>query len=322
MKIKFFSKKKKKNKTTQKIIVTSTEKTKLDDNYIALLSLFQNPRSLDNLHWQEIWSETLKSPYKNVIEDFIKHDLLTEASTKQKLSASLRVSDLKPILKKHGLKASGKKDELVLRFIENLPEEAEKNASSISNVYVCTDNGAEIAQRYKNKVDLSLKNAEEEVKKLLRQKKINEAVRIIDQFLASLPSPMSHGGAMPSDAQAILEIKSVPGMTNEELEEIKQDAAADAIWGRKIGGSKQFLSVAYKQMFKRTSLATLEGYRESGVVKKVQIICAHDSCPICKTAAKYTYSLDKALASPPLPIEGCTHEIGWCRCTYVVAFDD
>ena len=43
MKIKFFSKKKKKNKAIQKIIVTSTDKTKLDDNYIALLSLFQNP---------------------------------------------------------------------------------------------------------------------------------------------------------------------------------------------------------------------------------------------------------------------------------------
>jgi len=320
--IKFFIKKKRENKTAQKVIESSIGKTELDDNYIALLSLFQNPRSLDNLHWQEIWSETLKRPYKNIIEDFIKHDLLTEANTKQKLSASLRVSDLKPILKKHGLKASGKKDELVLRFIENLPEEAEKNASSISNVYVCTDNGAELAQTYKNKVDLRLKNAKEEVKELIQQKKINKATRIIDQFYASLPPPMAHGGAMPGDAQAILEIKSVPDMTNEELEKIKLEAASDAIWGGKIGGPKQFLSVAYKQMFKRTSLATLEGYRESGVVKKVQIICAHDSCPICKTAAKYTYSLDKALASPPLPIEGCTHEIGWCRCTYVVAFDD
>jgi hypothetical protein len=220
----------------------------LDDNHIALLSLFQNPRTLDNPYWQEAWSETLNRPYKSVIEYFIKQNLLTEASNEQKLAVSLRVSDIKQVLKENRLKVSGTKTELLNRLIENMPEEAKKIASSVSDVYACTNDGTKIAQAYKNKIDIKRQDAEEEVRIFLKQKKVNKAARIVNQFLASLPCPLAHGGAMPNDAQAILEIKSVQGMTNEELEKVRLEAASDAIWGENIRGPKQFLSIAYKQM--------------------------------------------------------------------------
>lgn len=287
----------------------------LDDTHLALLSLFLNPRPLDLGTWQEIWSNALNRSYKSIIDDFIRHGILKEANTEQKLSASLRVSDLKQILKEHDLRVSGKKEELISCLVENLPDEAEKFASSKSNIYICTELGSAIANEYKNKADLRRQNAEEEVKILLKQNKITEAAEIINAFIKSLPSPMAHEGAMPSDAQAILEINSISGITKEELDTIKLEAATSAIWGKGIRGPKPFLSEAYKRMFRKSALSSLKSYKEAGL-KEVTIIAAIDSCPTCMAASDKNYEIDKELLSPTLPIKECTHEIGWCRCCY------
>jgi hypothetical protein len=282
----------------------------------AFLSLFLNPRHLDTEYWQQIWSETLNRPYKSVIKDLVARGLLVEANSGQKLECSLRVSDLKQIMREYGLKVSGKKEELLSRLIESLPQEAEKRASSITDVYVCTKEGKEIAKTYKSSVESKRKNAEEEVRTLLQRKKIKNACLVIEEFIKSLPRPLAYGGAHPSDAEAILEIKSVSEIQEEDLEKIKVEAAFNALWGRRITGPKQFLSMAYKGMFIRTHKATLENYKASGVVKKVVIMVSPDSCPACKDKDGSVFLLEKELLSPTLPIENCTHEIGWCRCCY------
>ena len=52
-------------------------------------------------------------------------------------------------------------------------------------------------------------------------------------------------------------------------------------------------------------------YKQSGVVKQVEIFATQDSCDACKKISGKRFSLDQVLE---LPYEHCTHEMG-CRCT-------
>jgi hypothetical protein len=58
---------------------------------------------------------------------------------------------------------------------------------------------------------------------------------------------------------------------------------------------------------------SLRQYRKTEVVRRVEVLCASDSCPACRKLNGHKYSLDKV---PELPHEKCTSEMG-CRCLYV-----
>lgn len=60
----------------------------------------------------------------------------------------------------------------------------------------------------------------------------------------------------------------------------------------------------------------LEKYKESGVVKEVEILPAGTACPVCKIWKDKKIPLKDALKKPPLPIKNCQKDIG-CRCTYI-----
>ena len=61
----------------------------------------------------------------------------------------------------------------------------------------------------------------------------------------------------------------------------------------------------------------LKNYKDSGVVEYIEILAAKDSCDNCKGQAGKRIKLADALIKPPLPIHNCTHEKGYCRCTYI-----
>lgn len=61
----------------------------------------------------------------------------------------------------------------------------------------------------------------------------------------------------------------------------------------------------------------LKSYRESDVVKYVEILAANDSCERCKNWAGQKIKLEDATKENILPIPGCNHQKGYCRCTYI-----
>ncbi len=46
--------------------------------------------------------------------------------------------------------------------------------------------------------------------------------------------------------------------------------------------------------------------------------CGAQSCPACRELEGREFTLDEALDQMPLPVKGCTHEGGYCRCLYTV----
>ena len=63
--------------------------------------------------------------------------------------------------------------------------------------------------------------------------------------------------------------------------------------------------------------ASIKQYRESGVVKFVEILSAQDSCVACKKLSKIKFTFDEL---PEFPYEKCTHEMG-CRCVTIPIVD-
>jgi hypothetical protein len=295
--------------------------TKLDNNHLALLALFLRPRPLDAPTWQGLWSAALGEPYDRAIRSFTRQGLLAEANPTFELRLEyLRVADIKPILKQHGLKVSGKRDELLARLLEALPQEARRltQALDFRGQYVCTPAGRALAEAYKESVARDQQKTEEEVRQALRRGDCRRAAGLVQAFRDRQPAPMGGAGLVHADslwAEAILAIKSAPQTTAEELEVAKLTAAEDAIWGRRLTGPKHLLPAAYTAMFAASNRRTLMEMRQSGVVKKVSILASSDSCDSCRELdVKGPYPLNKV---PTIPNPQCMHPIGWCRCTYV-----
>jgi hypothetical protein len=63
---------------------------------------------------------------------------------------------------------------------------------------------------------------------------------------------------------------------------------------------------------------------KSGALRSMRltvITCREDSWEACRALEGRTFSLEELLASPPLPVQNCTHDenaggFGWCRCDY------
>lgn len=67
--------------------------------------------------------------------------------------------------------------------------------------------------------------------------------------------------------------------------------------------------------------ANLQKYKESGIVKYVEILSAGDSCENCKKWTNKKIPIDKAIKENILPVKNCTDERG-CRCCYIPVIED
>lgn len=111
---------------------------------------------------------------------------------------------------------------------------------------------------------------------------------------------------------------------DDKLDNLRQGAAMMALWGKnsakewlpsdfEIESSFDINTAARMFLFYANHKASLEQYRNSGVVKYVEILAAQDSCDECKKLTKKKYKLNEV---PELPHEHCTHKKG-CRCTEI-----
>ena len=72
--------------------------------------------------------------------------------------------------------------------------------------------------------------------------------------------------------------------------------------------------LGYKMKLK-FQIKQLQGMKNSGIVKNVEIIACNDTCEICKMFNGKIFSIKEALLSNPLPVKNCSHPYG-CRCVY------
>src|SRR3989344_7626921 len=78
--------------------------------------------------------------------------------------------------------------------------------------------------------------------------------------------------------------------------------------------NNQMRGLGYKMKLKITE-EELRRYSESGVLEKVEILSAPDSCNLCKKLTGKIISIKDAMTQKPIPNEKCEHKYG-CRCGY------
>jgi len=292
----------------------------VEKNYWFFLSYFWNPQDIDKDKFISGWSESLGRSYKKVIDEFLNKGLIKRAGVKEKLAVLLRGDDLRCLLREKGLKTSGKKDDLLVRYIEACPEEAEQKASAMAgDLLVCTPEGARKVVDIGSKADRQ-DSAQLEMRSLLSRRKVEQAAEVVRVYKDYERNPLQENIIGKDEVEIVLGIKGVPGVAPEEFDDARLNAAMEMLWYGKITSSEYSHKSAYhvvgrfaaNAVEKERSRRVLKSYAEDEFVTRVEIMCQDDSCRACKAAAKRTYPLGKA---PLIPIDGCTHESG-CRCCY------
>ena len=292
----------------------------VEKNFLFFLSYFWSPQEIDKDKFISGWSESLGKSYKKVVGEFLSKDLIKRAGVKEKLAVLLRGDDLRFLLREKGLKTSGKKDDLLSRYMEACPEEAEKKASAMAgDLLVCTPEGARKVADIGRKAGRE-DSAQLEMRSLLSRRKVEQAAEVVRVYKGYERNPLQENIVGKDEVEMVLALKKVPGVGPEEFDDARLNTAMEMLWYGKIASAEYSHRPAY-QIFgrfasiiveKKRSRETLKGYSENEFITRVEIMCQDDSCRACKAAARRTYPLNKA---PLIPIDGCTHENG-CRCCY------
>lgn len=84
----------------------------------------------------------------------------------------------------------------------------------------------------------------------------------------------------------------------------------------------------HREIMNINSELQLKQYKNSNVVKSVQVLTTDDSCSACKALNNKIFSIKEARDQKVLPCRECTYGIdekvkyGWCRCCYSPVISD
>jgi hypothetical protein len=299
--------------------------------HLLLLSKFLKPRLPDDFSKSEEWKEALKESPQKAIERFLKDGMISEADLSQKLAHKFKVSELKNFLKQHNLTVSGRKEDLIARLVQADPDGMKKAVTGLV-IYCCTEQGQAVAEQYLNDEKKRRSQAEQDVKKAIRERRFLEASQLVANFEAEQVFQRgvnidwkNHNAQR--DADILNNIfqnlpKTLSKINPESLEELQVIAGMLHLWGKSDEVRSLTNDVSTNLDFDNDSavrlilshalfLHEIASYKQIGV-KAVRIYTCNDwlVCDECTELASKNYAVSEV---PELPYEHCTCESG-CRC--------
>jgi len=298
-----------------------------------LLSKFIHPQNADDFSKSDIWECVLGEKPNKAIIRFSDEGLIVVSGLEGILSYRYKASELKDILKEHKLPVSGRKEDMIKRLVIADPAGMKNKVTGLT-VHQCSQQGSELVERYLQEEREKRDRVETQVLEHIRNRKFKEASLSVAAYEAEQVFPRGIGidwkHHNPNhDIEKLNNIFSgkpkLLSKLNDELSEIlRQGAAMMSLWGKNT--AKEWLppdiktdlpfdvdTAARMFLFYASYKTSLEQYRNSGVVKSVEISTAPDSCDECKRFNKKRYKLSEV---PELPHENCCHEKG-CRCVLI-----
>lgn len=156
--------------------------------HLLFLSKFRTPRAVDDFSKSDTWRAVLKEAPKKAIKRFLDEGMLEQASLAGLLNYKYKVSELKAMLKRRGLRVSGRKAELIERLVQADPQGMRKAVRGLS-VLQCSEQGRMIAEQYLAEEKEKRARVEEQTLQALRQRKFKEASRTVAAFEAQQVFP-------------------------------------------------------------------------------------------------------------------------------------
>ncbi len=295
--------------------------------HLLLLSKFLSPKSSEYFSESDAWRDALGEAPGKAIERFLGEGVIQLANVSECLAYEYRVSDLKSMLRQRGLPVSGRKRELIARLVEADAEGMEEVISGVP-IFQCSNLGRAIAEDYLIREQEKQYEIEQQVLDALWRRRFKESSRLVASFDAQRVFPRKGQYELTRDMAMLKTIfTSVPEalslLTDDQLEQLRIAAGMMFLWGAnkakkwlpsdfETGLSIGIDAAARMLVFHASNQRSLTNYRQSEVVKGVEIIVAEDACEACRKLAGEAYNFNEV---PVLPYVKCTHEKG-CRCTY------
>jgi hypothetical protein len=298
-----------------------------------LLSKFLHAKSASDFSESDNWKTVLGESPKQAIERFTNEGMLVQANLTAQLDYRFKSTELKSILRQQGLPVSGHKEDLINRLIRSDPK-GMKNAVGGLILVICSENGREIAEQYLSKEKLKQTRLEEQILEYLKQRKFREASIAVAAFEAEQVFPRGIGidwnDHNPARDMELLKFifdgkpKIISWLNDEQLALLRIAAGMILLLGTnnvqkwlppnlQISGAMEPDVAVRMLLFYALHKRDIVKYRQSGVVKKVEILADSSSCKACKKIEGKRFNLDEVIE---LPYEHCTHEAG-CRCTLI-----
>lgn len=299
--------------------------------HLLLLSKFLQPRTMDDYAESDNWKAILREDPKLTIKRFINEGMLTHANLNAQLDYNFKAAELKAMLKQRGLPVSRRKEELINRLVQ-ADSEGMKNAIAGLTILLCSERGREIADQYITIEKAKRTKLEGQVLEYIKQGKFKESSVTVAAYEAEQVFPRGIGidWKNHNPARDIEMLKLIFGNRPKILSRLNDDQlaalrlAAGMIYLLGTNQGKEWLPTGLQTglsmdndsatrifFFYASHQANIANYRQSGVVKQVEILAAPNSCEACKKISGKKFKLNEVLE---LPHEHCTHKMG-CRCT-------
>ena len=306
---------------------------KKSNSHWLLLTKFLHPQDQYYLSGMDAWESVLGEKPSQSIKRFVNEGLIGLADLENTLSYKFLLPELKSLSKQYGLPVSGKKIDLIKRLLAADPVTMKKSVAGLA-ILQCLPKGKEMAEEYLKTQDETRNHAETQVLDYIKQGIFRKACLAMGAFEANQVFPRGLGmnwkNYDPDRDVSLLNLifknkpKILSGVNDDDLRILRVGASMMGLWG--VYSAKKWMpadlslnlpfdndTAARMVLFHALHKSNIAQYKESTVVKAVEILTVPDSCDECKKFAGKKYSLDTV---PELPHEKCTHKYG-CRCTTV-----
>lgn len=308
----------------------------LSDAELTLLARFSRARVAED-ESAERWDAPLGAPVGKTIRRLIDRGLLAPASLKARLAATLKVPELKVLLRERELPVSGTKPVLIERLVEADPAAAEAAVAGRSLVG-CTDEGAKLVAAFRERKNAEHEQASQASLEMIQRGDFAGASRTVAAYEARQVFPrglgidwQSHDAA--EDVRFLTSLQHATPAILSNLSELDMSALRVAtammhLWGMDSAkhwlpegfvGSPRFGhdTAARMLLFHQRHQREIRNLRRIGI-KHGRFLGCPNSCDFCRGWTEKKLRLDEI---PELPHAGCTHELG-CRCVLVSELDD
>lgn len=291
------------------------------------------------------WESALGAPVQEVVNEFKKDLLIRKAlpgvDDKQLASSILSIKDLKALLNQYNLKASGKKEVLIDRIQEYIPD-ALTSALPENVYYVATSKGLDLAGKRQSEKKQKKEVAEIKILDLLQSELTEEAIEAWNAYSASEPFSSTISSDRFSREVNIINtvLKNsckylITRTSTVQFDSIRVLSAISHLCGKNLSNKanetlKPFIqkfneghsgitaeTASRMLLFYAIGKENLSSFKKMGY-DLIQVSSCSDSCEFCKANSGIKHPISSA---PELPHEKCSHELG-CRCSYQMALND
>lgn len=167
-------------------------------SHLELLSKFMKPHDANNVATWWLWKQILKEDAMGAIQRFLQQGLLIDATLSESLNVVFTAAQLKKILKEHGLKQTGSKEELSDRLAEAHIIDA-RNLLGRALVVKCSIGALEMVSEFEQRRQNWLGRIKLQTYNALLKGETKEAYRLRVQFNREFPESQIRVGPLQSE---------------------------------------------------------------------------------------------------------------------------